>query len=78
MANDFIIKPGDIIAIGGQRAAAIASESLLGKEVADEELLTFPVQSVTVIIISKAANNKPLKAFTRHPDFWSWRLRRRA
>ncbi|SEW50175.1 aspartate-alanine antiporter [Chitinophaga arvensicola] len=66
---DFEIKPGDIIAIGGQRAAAIASESLLGKEVADAELLTFPVQSVTVIITNKAAHNKPLKAFTRRPEF---------
>lgn len=66
---DFVVKPGDIIAIGGQRAAAIASESLLGKEVADAELLTFPVQSVTVIITNKAAHNKPLRAFTRLPEF---------
>lgn len=66
---DFIIKPGDIIAVSGQRAAAIASVSLLGKEVADEELLTFPVQSITLIITSKDANNKPLKAFSKHPEF---------
>jgi putative transport protein len=68
-SNGFIIKPGDIIAIGGQRSAAIASESLLGKEVADAELLTFPVQSAAVIITNKAANNKPLGEFSRHPEF---------
>ncbi|MBO9730927.1 MAG: aspartate-alanine antiporter [Chitinophaga sp.] len=75
-SNGFIIKPGDIIAIGGQRSSAIASESLLGKEVADAELLTFPVQSATVIITRKAAINKPLKEFARHPEFHGISIRK--
>ncbi|MBS0031917.1 aspartate-alanine antiporter [Chitinophaga sp. 22321] len=73
---DFVIKPGDIVAIGGQRSAAIASEALLGKEVADAELLTFPVQSVSVIITNKAACNKPLGALGLHAKFHGISIRK--
>ncbi|NSL86742.1 aspartate-alanine antiporter [Chitinophaga solisilvae] len=58
---DFVIRAGDIIAVGGQRSAAIASEAMLGKEVADAELLAFPVQRVNVIINKKNVVNKPIK-----------------
>lgn len=64
------------MAIGGQRSAAIASEALLGKEVADAELLTFPVQSVSVIITNKAACNKPLGALGLHAKFHGISIRK--
>ncbi|RFS19521.1 aspartate-alanine antiporter [Chitinophaga silvatica] len=75
-SQDFIVKPGDIIAIGGQRAAAIASGSLLGKEVADSELLNFPVQTVTVIISNRAAWNRSLRNFLKHPEFHGVSMRK--
>ncbi|MDQ0109454.1 putative transport protein [Chitinophaga terrae (ex Kim and Jung 2007)] len=74
--RDYIVKPGDIIAVGGQRSAAIATESLLGKEVADAELLNFPVQTVSVIISNKAAWNKPLRSFMKHPEFHGISMRK--
>ncbi|PSL43794.1 putative transport protein [Chitinophaga niastensis] len=69
ISPDFIITPGDIIGVGGQRDAAIASESLLGKEVADAELLTFPVQTINVIITNKKTINRPIKLLLKNNDF---------
>lgn len=66
--QDFMIKAGDIIAVGGQRDAAIASEALLGKEVADVDLLTFPVQNINVVISCKTAINKKIKLLIRQPQ----------
>ncbi|MCW3465367.1 aspartate-alanine antiporter [Chitinophaga nivalis] len=75
-APDMMIYPGDIIAVGGQRAAAIASEALLGKEVADSALLTFPVQTINVIVTGKDAINQPLKFLAHHPALHGLSIRK--
>lgn len=66
--QDFVIRQGDIIAVGGQRSAAIASGSMLGREVADADLLTFPVQAINVVISKSTAINKPIKVLVRRPQ----------
>ncbi|RBL88059.1 aspartate-alanine antiporter [Chitinophaga flava] len=66
--QDFVVRTGDIIALGGQRSAAIASESMLGKEVADADLLNFPVQTYNVVISCKTAINNPIKVLVRRPQ----------
>lgn len=66
--QDFVVRQGDIIAVGGQRSAAIASGDMLGKEVADADLLTFPVQAINVVISKKTAINKPIKQLVRQPQ----------
>ncbi|WP_143306659.1 aspartate-alanine antiporter [Chitinophaga vietnamensis] len=66
---DFILQTGDIIAVGGQRISAIGSDNLLGKEVADVGLLTFPVQDITVVVTNKALRGRPIHTLVKHPDF---------
>ncbi len=45
-----VITPGDIIVISGRREKLIGDNSWLGHEVADEQLLTFPVEDIPVTI----------------------------
>ncbi|MGN7824512.1 aspartate-alanine antiporter [Chitinophaga sp. 22536] len=66
--QDFVVRQGDIIAVGGQRSAAIASGDMLGREVADADLLTFPVQAINVVINKSTAINKPIKVLVRRPQ----------
>ncbi|HVI44954.1 MAG TPA: aspartate-alanine antiporter [Chitinophaga sp.] len=68
VSPNFVILPGDIIGVGGQRSSAIAAEALLGKEVADAELLTFPVHTVNVVITNKRAVNRPIGEVIHEPE----------
>lgn len=56
---DLVIQAGDIVAISG-RHETLTELSNMGHEVADRELLSIPVESIDVLVTSKAADGKTL------------------
>ncbi len=59
--NGTVIQQGAVLAIAGQREALLAAESLIGPELDDVELLSFPVEQLDVVVTSKAAANCTLQ-----------------
>ncbi|NIG56355.1 aspartate-alanine antiporter [Chitinophaga sp. Cy-1792] len=66
---DFPLHAGDIVAVSGQRVSAIGADPLLGKEVADVELLTFPVQDVVVYVKNKKVIGHHIRRLDADPAF---------
>ena len=52
---DLKIKKGDEIVLSGRRETVIQAESRVGEEINDPELLTFPVESIMVLLTKKTA-----------------------
>ena len=50
------VKKGDEIVLSGRRDYIIGDESWIGKEVADNELLSFPIEQVRVMITKKTVD----------------------
>ena len=50
---DLKIKKGDEIVLSGRRETVIQDESWVGEEINDPELLTFPVESIMVLLTKK-------------------------
>ena len=50
------VKKGDEIVLSGRREYVIEDESWIGKEVADNELLSFPIEQVRVMITKKTVD----------------------
>ena len=63
-----VIKPGDEIVISGRREVVVGDESWLGTEVADSQLLTFPVEKVPVMISKKSLNNITVDGLRALPE----------
>lgn len=53
---ELIIKKGDEIVLSGRREYVIQDESWIGPEVADNELLSFPVEELQVMLTKKTAD----------------------
>ncbi len=60
-----IITPNDIVVIGGQRGFIIGTEEFIGDEIADAELLNFPVESRRVIVTNSARAGQSLSSIRR-------------
>lgn len=73
---EFMLRAGDIVAVGGQRVSAIGADPLLGKEVADVELLTFPVQEATVYVRNKHVLGHHIRHLVNDPVFRGISIRR--
>ncbi|MDE5629657.1 MAG: aspartate-alanine antiporter [Muribaculaceae bacterium] len=54
------IAKGDVIVLSGRREFIVEDESWLGPEVADAELLSFPVEKIPVMIANKAMEGKTI------------------
>ena len=52
---DLKLKKGDEIVLSGRRETVIQDESWVGEEINDPELLTFPVESIMVLLTKKTA-----------------------
>ena len=63
-----VIKPGDEIVISGRREVVVGDESWLGTELADSQLLTFPVEKVPVMISKKSLNNITVDGLRALPE----------
>lgn len=53
---DLIIRKGDEIVLSGRREYVIQDESWIGPEIADNELLSFPVEEIQVMLTKKSAD----------------------
>ena len=55
VAPDFttMVKKGDEIVLSGRREYVVEDESWIGKEIADNDLLTFPIEQVRVMLTKK-------------------------
>lgn len=52
-APDTVVKKGDSIVLSGRREFVIQDESWIGTEIADNDLLNFPVEKVNVLLTKK-------------------------
>lgn len=65
---DFIIKENDVVALGGRREYMMNYVAVNEKEVLDIELLNFPVEVLSVLIVKKEVIDKTL-ADLRHVKY---------
>jgi putative transport protein len=65
---DTVVRRGDVIALGGRRAMAIAEQAGIGPEVDDPALLDFPVDTVDVVVTEKAVLGVPLGDLVRRAE----------
>lgn len=56
VSPDVVIKKGDEIVLSGRRETIVQDESWIGQEVADNELLSFPVEELQVMLTAKTAD----------------------
>lgn len=59
---DYVINPGDEIVLSGRREFILGEEHGIGTEIADVELLSFPVENVQVFVMNKNVVGKTVKA----------------
>lgn len=64
---DIPLKRGNEVVLSGRREVVIEDESWIGPEVNDPELLTFPVESIPVLIASKTVNRKTIDELRSQP-----------
>ncbi len=62
---DLKIKKGDEIVLSGRRETVIQDESWVGEEINDPELLTFPVESIMVLLTKKTACGMTVEELSR-------------
>ncbi|MCO4294674.1 aspartate-alanine antiporter [Solitalea sp. MAHUQ-68] len=60
-AEDVKIQQGDLIVAGGQRGFFLTDQDHVGREINDPQLLSFTVESLSVLIINKEVIGKSLK-----------------
>jgi putative transport protein len=56
-----MVEEGDVVAVVGRREAVVGAGPSIGEEVADMELLQFPLQSADVVVTSRACAGKTLR-----------------
>jgi putative transport protein len=62
---DTLIHPGDALAVAGNRDELFPLLKAIGEEVDDAELLAFPLETLPVVVTSKAADGKALQELLR-------------
>jgi len=59
--RNIIIAEGDVIAVVGRRTSVVGAEAEIGEEVADMELLHFPLQTLDVVVTNKRTAGRTLR-----------------
>lgn len=67
-AGSLSLKRGDEVVLSGRREAIIADESWIGPEVADDELLTFAVEKVPVMVAKKKTDGMTVGQLRALPE----------
>jgi putative transport protein len=62
---DTLIHPGDTLAVAGDHDELFPLLKVIGEEVDDPELLAFPLESLPVVVTSKAADGRTLAEWLR-------------
>lgn len=57
-----VVRRGDVIALGGRRAWALAEQTAIGPEIDDRALLDFPIETVDVVVVEKSMAGAELGA----------------
>jgi putative transport protein len=57
---DSVLRPGDVVAVAGQRRVLLANKELIGAEVEDQALLDFPLVTRNVVITNPACAGRTL------------------
>ncbi len=55
------IAAGDVVAVVGRRETVVRAEASIGEEVADMELLHFPLQTADIVVTNKKMSGKTLR-----------------
>ena len=58
---DTIVSEGDVVAVVGRREAVVKAATSLGEEVADMDLLQFPLQTADVVVTNKRMVGRTLR-----------------
>jgi putative transport protein len=66
--KDMLLKEKDTIVLAGRREFLLGEDSQIGKEVNDVELLNFPVEKLSVLLVNKEVAGHTLKDL-RNKDF---------
>ncbi len=66
-AADYVVRQGDEVVLSGRREFIIDDESWIGPEISDEELLSFPVGQVPVMVASKRVVGSTVGDFRTSP-----------
>lgn len=67
-ADDMKIQRGDVVVLGARREVLVEDESWIGPEVADAELLRFPVEKMPVMIAKKNIDGMTIADLRRMPE----------
>lgn len=67
---DVVVNKGDSVVLSGRRETLILDESWLGEEIADAQLLSFPVEKVPVMISKKTLDGKTIEDLRRMPEMY--------
>ncbi len=68
LTPDVVVSKGDEIVLSGRREYIIEDESWVGPEVADTELLTFPVEKIDVMVSKKGAAGLTVEQLRAKPQ----------
>src|SRR4051812_21299958 len=60
------ITADDIVAVVGRREKVLSAESSIGEEVADMELLQFPLQTADIVVTDKRISGRTLRDLAQH------------
>lgn len=66
--NDAKVSKGDEVVLSGRRESLVQDESWIGQEVADDELLSFPVEKVPVMVAKKNLEGKTVADLRMMPE----------
>lgn len=66
-SGDFTINKGDEMVISGRREFIIEDESWIGREISDNQLLSFPVEQIPVMVASKNVVGTTVDDFRNSP-----------
>ena len=66
--TDFVIQPGDIVAIAGRRDVLVSLIGTEAEEVDDRELLAVPIEGVDVYVTSGEVDGKTLAELASLPE----------
>lgn len=67
-SDTLMLAKGDVVVLGSRREVIIQDESWIGPEVADQELLRFPVEKLPVMVARKDIEGMKISAFRNLPQ----------
>lgn len=70
VSPDLIVNKGDVVVLTGRREFILEDQSWIGPEVADSELLAFPVEKIDVMVTKKGASGKTVETLRNTKEMY--------